>query len=180
MSRSRLVFVALASTALYADDAPTLTTIVLHDAGNTVPAAPYLRHITTAAINRDEALTAAQALLARSSIEPAQPVSLAAFFPIQSQRLRPGSPSRKRIAQLPVPIFVIGMDAASLSWLEASFEELRALGAQGVVVEAANFDDYDTLRRQTLSRGVVLDVTPGDAIAEGFGISTYPTLLVGE
>ena len=180
MSRASLLIMLLASVSVSAQEAPVPTTIVLHDAGNTIPAAPYLRHIANADSKRSNARSRAQALLADSTSAAAEPISLAAFFPIRSERLRPGSPSRKRIAKLPIPLFVIGMDAASLSWFEASIDELRALGAQGVVVEAENYADFDALRRRALSRGVVLDVTPGDAIADGFNIDSYPTVLVGE
>ena len=179
MSRLGFLLAALAGAAVHAQEAPA-PTVVLYDAGNTIPVAPYLRHIAVAEHKRNQALASAQAQMAEASTGSVEPVSLAAFFPIRSERLQPGPPTRRRVAQLPIPIFVIGMDSVSLQWFEASINELRALGAQGVVVQAENFAEYDALRRQALSRGVVLDVTPGDAIAEGFDIKSYPTLLVGE
>lgn len=155
------------------------STVVVYDAGGAISAAPYLRHIEQAATKLDNAVNDAQALLDAANIDP-QPVGLEAFFPFRSERLRPATPSQKSIDELTSPLFVIGMDAASLRWLERSFEQLKALGAQGLVVQAESFDDFDALRRKALARGLMIDVAPGDALAEGFGIHSYPVLLVAK
>jgi len=155
------------------------STEVLYDAGATISAAPYLRHIERAEAKRDDAINDAQALLNAANIDP-QPVSLEAFFPFRSELLKPAMPSQRQIDQLISPLFVIGMDAASLRWLEDSFEQLKAMGAQGLVVQAESFSDFDALQRRALARGIMIDVAPGDALAEGFGIHSYPVLLVAK
>ena len=172
-----LLLVFLHATIAIAD--AQHSTVVLYDAGNTISAGPYLRHIERAQGKRDDAIKDAQALLEASNIEP-QPVTLEAYFPFRSERLQPAVASQKQVEHLTSPLFVIGMDAASLRWLEASFEQLKALGAQGLVVQAENFEAFDALQRSALSRGVMIDVAPGDALAEGFGIHSYPVLLVGK
>lgn len=154
-------------------------TVVIYSGTNTIAAAPYLRHIERAEAKRDDALDQAKALLDAADFDP-NAVSLAAFFPFHSEQLRPGEPTQKSVEKLTSPLFVIGMDSKSLQWLDASFEQLKALGAQGLVVEAENYDAYDALRRKALARGVLIDVAPGDALAEGFGIHSYPVLLVAE
>lgn len=178
MTRS-VFLLSMFAYAIVANGDDQHSTVVLYDAGNTVSAAPYLRFIEQAESRRDDAINDAQAMLDAANIDP-QPVTLEAFFPFRSERLRPAAPSQKQVDQLTSPLFVIGMDAASLSWLEDSFEQLKTLGAQGLVVEADNFDAFDALQRKALSRGIMIDIAPGDALAEGFGIHSYPVLLVAK
>lgn len=145
--------------------------LVVHDAGNTVPSAPYLAKITDAVAKKESALAEARVRL--SKMETDRAIAERDLFPITTQ-MTVASPQRKHVLGLTAPLFVIGMDSVSLRWLEQEFARLKARGALGIVVEAPDFDQFQALRARLLAEGVWLDVGKGDAIARGYQIDTYP------
>jgi len=180
--RNRILFIvqmAILSTALAGNAVHDAhKTVVLHDAGNTVPAGRYYRQIQIKASQMQAALARASGLHATAP-QVTEPTTLAPFFPFTSQRLHLGEPRRKAINQLPAPLFIMGMDAQSRAWFEASIDQLRAMGAQGVIVEADSYAQFSRFQQSARDRGVLLDVSHGDPIAQAYGITTYPMLLVG-
>ena len=153
---------------------------VIHDGYNTIPAKPYYRQIEIKQAKMSEAMDEARKQLAMLEKPPSQPVSLATYFPMRTSELHVGEPRQKIIPQLPIPMFIIGMDARSLNWLEANFDELKAIGARGVVVQAESYEKYEHLQKRAIAKGVLITATPGDPIAEVYEIQTYPMLLKGQ
>jgi len=86
-------------------------------------------------------------------------------------------PSVKRIEGLAVPVFVMGLDRASLEWFERSAASLVKLGAQGVVVQAAHQDQWQAFKEEARAKGITVRIIRDSAIAEGYGVSTYPIVL---
>ena len=98
-------------------------------------------------------------------------------FPVHSPTLRAARKTiRQRHAVLDRPLFLLGDDAVSRRWLSRQAEQLRRLDAVGLVVEVASQARFDALRR--LAPGLELTPVVGDALAEHFGFSSYPALLL--
>ncbi len=146
--------------------------IVVHDAGGTVPAAPYVERPALTEERVAEALQRARARLGTLRSPPGAGAVIA--YPFSAAPLRPGRAERVRVRGLGATLFAIGPDDASLAWLEANAAALRSRGAQGFLVRA---DTYETLRRvseHAARLGLILDPLPGAALAEAFGASSYP------
>ena len=116
--------------------------IVVHDAGGTVPVAPYVERSALSEAEAAQALERARARLAELGAPPGAGQVLA--FPLSAAPLRPGRAERVRVRGLGRTLFAIGPDDASLAWLDANAAALRSRGAQGFLVRA---DTPGTLHR---------------------------------
>ena len=96
------------------------------------------------------------------------------LFPIEPYPLLPGSPSRVRVRGLPRAVFAIGADEASVAWLAANADRLRAENAQGLLVAAKSEDSLRRMRAFAARLGLTLDPMPGGALATAFGAVSYP------
>ncbi|MEQ9590915.1 MAG: integrating conjugative element protein [Parvibaculaceae bacterium] len=151
--------------------------LVLFDSGQTVSSAPYLKKINDAVAQKEAALAQARARWVTPDLSQIQ-LSERDLFPIRTTRLHPGAPVEVAVKGLTQPMFVIGMDARSLRWVAEQFEQLKQRGALGVVVAAEDPEAFARLRSDLLAQGVLLDLGFGDAMAESYGLSSYPALLV--
>ncbi len=98
-------------------------------------------------------------------------------FPIHSLKLLPARKALQlELPALDRPLFLIGDDAVSRRWLSQQLQRLRRSGAVGLVVEVESAERFDVLRR--LASGLELNPAVGDALAEHFGFSHYPALLL--
>lgn len=172
----RCFLMALCGQSVLAAERTAL--VVLHDGSNVVSAKPYYRELEIKRGNMDAAMHRARKQL-DTLATPTLPVSLATYFPIRTEHLSVAEPRQKIINQLPIPLFIIGMDARSLDWLSQNFDELKSIGARGVVVQAESFEQFDQLQRSVIAKGLLISATPGDPIANIYGIRTYPMLLKG-
>ncbi len=109
---------------------------------------------------------------------PASPPTNASFFfPVHSLTLQPSSKVfRQRSPMLDRALFLIGDDAHSRRWLRRQLEQLHRLNAVGFVVEVESKARLDVLRK--LAPELELMPAVGDAVAEYFGFSSYPALLL--
>ncbi|MEO0436598.1 MAG: DUF2859 domain-containing protein [Pseudomonadota bacterium] len=98
-------------------------------------------------------------------------------WPVTPSVLRVGAPTVKRFEGLVTPVFVIGLDRTSLRWFEGSAAKLARLGAQGVVIQAANQRQWQAFRSEARTVGLAVHLVDDSAIADGYGVSTYPVLL---
>ena len=119
--------------------------VVVHDAGGTVPAAPYVERPALTEERVAEALQRARARLVTFGTPPGAGSVLA--FPVS---------------------------AAPLAWLTANAAALRSRGAQGFLVRADGPATLHRVRRHAARLGLMLDPLPGAALAEAFGASSYP------
>ena len=146
--------------------------VVVHDAGGTVPAAPYVAGPGPSEAEVAAALHRARARLTALGLPPGAGAVVA--FPVSAAPLRPGRAERVRVRGLGRTVFAIGPDDASLAWLDANASVLRSRNAQGFLVRADTAGTLDRVRRHAARLGLTLDPLPGAALAEAFGASSYP------
>jgi len=146
--------------------------IVVHDAGGTVPAAPWVEHPALSEERAAAALERARARLGTLGVPPG--AGHVVTFPVSAAPLRPGRAERVRVRGLGATLFAIGPDDASLAWLDANAAALRSRGAQGFLVRADTPGTLHRVRERAARLGLTLDPLPGAALAEAFGASSYP------
>ena len=146
--------------------------VVVHDAGGTVPAAPY---VAGPGPSDEEVAAALQRARGRLAGLPKPPGAGAVVaFPVSAAPLRPGRAERVRVRGLGRTVFAIGPDDASLAWLNANAAALRSRNAQGFLVRADTAGTLHRVRVHAARLGLTLDPLPGAALAEAFGASSYP------
>ena len=143
--------------------------VVVHDAGGTVDAAPYLERPGLSPEAGERGLDRARVQLAGLK-RPQAP----AFAPVNPGALRAGPPSRLRVPGLPRPVFAVGSDRGSLEWLEANAQWLRKSGAQGFLVNAPSEDAWSRASASAARLGLSLDPMPGAALADAYAARSYP------
>ena len=146
--------------------------VVVHDAGGTVPAAPWVERPGLSEAEAAAALQRARGRLTAFGVPPATGAVL--VFPVSPAPLRPGRAERVRVRGLGRTVVAIGPEDASLAWLTANAAALRSRGAQGFLVRANGPGTLDRVRRHAARLGLTLDPLPGAALAEAFGASSYP------
>ena len=146
--------------------------VVVHDAGGTVPAGPWVERPGLSEARAAQALRRARARLA--GLGPPPGAGQVVVFPLSAAPLRPGRAERVRVRGLGRTLFAIGPDDASLAWLAANAAALRGRGAQGFLVRADDPGTLHRIRERAARLGLALDPLPGAALAEAFGASSYP------
>lgn len=98
------------------------------------------------------------------------------FLPVHSEHLTPG-PVAARVIEMPgiTPMFLIGDDLRSRTWLRERLEELRELRAIGFVVSVETEGALASLRR--LATGLTLVPASAEDTARRLGITHYPVLI---
>jgi len=141
---------------------------VIYDSGNTQPIAPFLEVFESA----DE--TPQQSPIpTKPQLGAADPET---WLPIQSPGLTPG-PVQARSHDRPFarPFFLIGSDTRSRQWLQDYRDQLKEIGAVGMLVQADSLDDL----RAIVELADGLSILPASAsdIAKALGVSHYPVLI---
>ena len=147
-----------------------LETTIVYEGRSTISALPYFGRIE----NRQHKT--------RRVAAPPTSMSVLAMedrLPIASTEMVVSAPETKVFDGLVTPLFVMGMDALSLKWFYEKAAVLATLGARGLVVEAASKSDWLYLKDKAEVVGIDLLLMEGDSLAQGYGIRTYPLLLVG-
>ncbi|MFT2158612.1 integrating conjugative element protein [Pseudomonas putida] len=117
--------------------------------------------------------------MATESVAPVErpdPRTLSWVLPVHSARLTPGAVPHRAL-DLPgmVPLFLVGTDVASLTWLTQHAPALKRLGANGLAIEVP---DAAALQRiQALAPGLAIWPVSGDDIAERLELEHYPVLI---
>lgn len=146
--------------------APKQPTVV-YEAPSTIPTWPYFQRIQTDTQSSHLTMPAGT-----------QNVSLESRLPLQTTRLSVGQPQMKTIPGLITPLFIMGMDPQSLTWFQQAAGGLIELGARGIVVQANNQSDWLDLQNKARQAGIDLMLLEGDSLAQGYGITTYPVILI--
>lgn len=111
-------------------------------------------------------------------IEPpsAQRHSEADMLPVRSTLLTPGAVER-RVIEAPGlnPLFLVGDDDRSRTWLRRHADRLRELNAVGLVVNVESQAALEALRR--LGPGLILSPVAADDLARRLAIRHYPVLV---
>jgi integrating conjugative element protein (TIGR03765 family) len=136
--------------------------IVIDDRGG-VSALPYYQDLVPAPTNQ-------QVLDQNFGVQGA------GAFPVRSAVLTPGK-VQDRIINAPglQPLFVVGDDELSKSWLLQRREHLQQMNAVGVVVNVASSDRFEEVRRW--AKDLEMVPAPGDDLASRLSIRHYPLLI---
>ena len=135
--------------------------IVIYDSGNTSPIAPYLPK--------------------RSESQPKQtklPTASNAFqLPIDTPSMSPGvvKATAKPLKHLQQPLFLVGTDTRSKTWLEAKHDQLVTLNAVGLLVQANTLEDIQAM--QALAKGLRLIPASAESFAKPLALKHYPVLI---
>jgi len=141
---------------------------VIYDSGNTQPIAPFLEVFGSV----DETLQL-NPIPTKPQLGAADPQT---WLPIQSPGLTPG-PVQARSHDRPFarPFFLIGSDTRSRQWLQDYRDQLKEIGAVGMLVQADTLDDLRTIAE--LADGLSILPASASDIAKALGISHYPVLI---
>lgn len=96
--------------------------------------------------------------------------------PVTTPALSPGPvPPRRLDRPVTRPVFLVGADRRSRTWLAQRREELRALGAVGLLVEAGAPSARDAMVR--LADGLPILPVSAQDLAVHWGLRHYPVLI---
>lgn len=97
-------------------------------------------------------------------------------FPVRSAQLSPGT-VQGRVINAPglQPVFLVGDDQLSRSWLLQRREQLQQLQAVGLAINVASEERLAEIRRWAGNLQVL--PTPADDLATRLGLRHYPVLL---
>lgn len=97
-------------------------------------------------------------------------------FPVRSAQLSPGT-VQGRVINAPglQPVFLVGDDQLSRSWLLQRREQLQQLQAVGLAINVASEERLAEIRRW--AGGMQVLPTPADDLAARLGLRHYPVLL---
>jgi integrating conjugative element protein (TIGR03765 family) len=141
--------------------------IVVYEGKSTVSTWPYFQRIQPDRESRSISMP-----------EGSNQLSLADRLPLENNLLSVGQPQMKTIPGLITPLFVMGMDRVSLTWFQQAADGLVDIGARGIVVQASNKADWLDLQDRARDVGIDLMLLEGDSLAQGYGITTYPVVLL--
>lgn len=142
--------------------------IVVEDRGGT-SALPYYQAL-------DLPISRASLSTDSTPAHPGKHYREADMLPVRSPLLSPGEvPGHIIQATGLSPLFVIGDDARSRTWLKARLNTLRNLNATGLVVQVETSAALTALR--ALAPGLTLSPVSGDDLALRLGLRHYPALI---
>jgi integrating conjugative element protein (TIGR03765 family) len=155
--------------------------VVIYDAGNTQPLAPYRDAVT---VKRPPAVMRGSKPPPFGA--PTGRFNKAMWLPIRTPEMTPAplahqtlEPTlRERLSQLTRPLFLVGSDPESLNWLVQHREQLQALGAVGMLVQADSAAELAAVEHA----GADLVIVPasGSMLAKLLGLRHYPVLISRE
>lgn len=161
---------------------------VIYDSGETRPLAPLLRPLLG---NRESPLTAGTS--AGAPVPPAPSIlksgtaDLHTLLPVRSPGLSVGESATqtlesavlRRLAAInPRPLFLVGADEHSLRWLATHRDNLRRLGAVGLLIQVETV--ADVRRAAAAAQGLPMSLASGSDLAAALGIQHYPVLITGD
>lgn len=149
--------------------AAALTTVA--DLGGE-PAAPYLDAVN----GRANEFSPPQSL---SSAEPPTSLSVSTMLPVATPEMTPGTVvSRQLNLQGMPPVFIVGNDDLSRSWIQKRSAELTKLGATGLVVNIASESELDSLKR--IAPSLMMAPVQGGDLARRLQLAHYPVLITAD
>ena len=157
-----LILAALPATA-------ALTTVA--DLGGE-SAAPYLDAVNS----RANEFSPPQSL---SAAEPPTTLSVSTMLPVTTPEMSPGTVlSRQLNLQGMPPVFIVGNDDLSRSWIQKRSAELTKLGATGLVVNIASESELDSLKR--IAPSLMMAPVQGGDLARRLQLAHYPVLITAD
>ena len=165
-------FIVLVVTAV----SPAVADVtVIYDSGATHSLAPYLKPLQKKALDTPPK----QASIPRLTLD-----ELRNRLPVRSSQLRSGELTSTQLAEdvqarlarsNPRPLFLVGADTRSITWLAQHRERLQELGAAGILVQAETAAEVE--RVYDVAEGLPITLVSGNGVAEALGIDAYPLLI---
>ena len=99
------------------------------------------------------------------------------ILPIRSELLEPGdvATEKRDLKNLLRPVFIIGSDNRSISWLKEHKEALLEINAIGLLVDVETIEQLMVVGE--VGSGLQISPTVGDQFARLFMVSNYPVLV---
>jgi integrating conjugative element protein (TIGR03765 family) len=137
---------------------------VIYDSGKTSSIRAYLPDIKPVINNK------------RNSSQEQSPFTL----PITTPSMQPGTVTvePKKLHYLQRPLFLVGADAFSQRWLFNKRDQLKRIGAVGLLIQAKDMAEVETILQ--LADGLQLIPASAEGFAKQVGLSHYPVLLSKE
>lgn len=109
----------------------------------------------------------------------ATPVTADEMLPVSTPEMTPGRVEKRRCELTGMtPVFLVGDDALSRTWLEQRRADLQRLHATGLVVNVS--DNAALLELQVRVPGVMLLPASGSDIARRLHLKNYPVLITAD
>jgi integrating conjugative element protein (TIGR03765 family) len=144
--------------------------IIIHDGGPTVPISQYLSGFFEG--DRDQSPSA-------SNVTPPQQPQLPMTFPVVTRSMVPGKlTTALRLnfkGWLTSPVFFVGADPLSRTWLTINRDRLARAGATGIVVNVASLDEFRAM--QALAPALPMAPASVESLASQLGIRVYPAVI---
>lgn len=136
------------------------------------PAAPYLDAVN----GKANEFSPPQSL---SSSEPPASLSVSTMLPVSTPEMTPGAVVSRQL-NLPgmPPVFIVGNDDQSRSWIQKRSAELAKLGATGLVVNISNESELESLK--LLAPSLALAPVQGGDLARRLQLAHYPVLITAD
>ena len=163
-----IVLGIVAASACWSQQPPRIAPEVVYRGGDSIPTQPYIARVLQ---GRDGA--SVPELPTPEGVRP-----LEEDLPLAPSPLVPGAPHYLLREGMIRPLFILGMDPQSLDWLVDASLALAAIGAQGLVVEAADRRDWLALQAAASEAGIALSLFRADSLADMYGVTTYPVLIL--
>ena len=98
-------------------------------------------------------------------------------LPIETPSMKPGKimAKTKNNGFLQKALFLVGSDSTSKSWLVKNRENLKKIGAVGLLIQADSVEDIKTMQR--LANGLKMIPASAESIAKELGLTHYPILI---
>ncbi|ECA1950165.1 integrating conjugative element protein [Salmonella enterica subsp. enterica serovar Virchow] len=104
------------------------------------------------------------------------PAEMDDMLPVSTPEMRVGKVASRELSLAGItPVFLVGDDALSRQWLALRLDELKRLGATGLVVNVSNKASFAEL--QLLAPGLTLLPASASEIARRLQLSHYPVLI---
>jgi len=168
--KTKLILISLLAISA---NSYALTTIANN--GNAVSSQPYIEAMRP---SRAIATNLNQQEVNRLGTPPAQ-VQMK-LYPVVTKNMTPGiiKPRKVDLPLLSQPIFLVGDDSLSKTWLLANKPELVKLKAVGLLVKAINAADYEEM--QDMAKPLQLLPVSGTPIAKNLNLKHYPVLITNK
>ncbi|MEX0828148.1 MAG: DUF2859 domain-containing protein [Haliea sp.] len=163
-----IVLGMIAATACWSQQPPRIAPDVVYRSGDSIPTQPYISRVL-----QGRGRAPLPDLPAPKGVR-----SLEEDLPLAPSPLAPGAPQYAIREGLIRPLFIMGMDPQSLDWLVGASLILAEIGAQGLVVEAPDRQDWLALQEAASEAGIALSLFRADSLAELYGVTTYPVVFL--
>jgi len=143
--------------------------VVLHDDGRTYPLAPFLGVLTS-----PEVPPVPPAMIDLGAADPMR------LLPLRSPGLTPGAVPLRPLPELyqntlTRPVFLVGADSQSQTWLRQHRSLLLSLGAVGLLVQAETPEDLHTMA--TIAAGLPLLPAAATDLIATLALTHIPVLI---